>query len=169
MNRTGGAGFKLVVVLGDAPRSPGKVRVCVWSANQACWSNPQAVNPDGLKPICYADLSSRHRKVVDDAMKDIRQHQGVVRYGRGVFQVGDPWCADRRIKPKTVEGITKLAPATAHVEIAEISGTVKGTIVEGRMVSGEVSMSAASKEQLQKLNATLSDWMFGGGSRKAKR
>lgn len=163
MNRNDGRGkgFKLVVVLGDAPRSPGKVRVCVWSANSASWSNPQTVSPHGLGAIYYSGLSSRHRAVVDKAMQHIRQRQNTVLYGRGAYQVGDPWCADRRVKPKTVEGITKLAPAVAHVEVAEISGTIKGTVVQGRMVAGEISMSAASKEQLQKLNAALSDVFLG--------
>ncbi len=148
MNRAANSGFKLVVVLGDSPRVAYRVRVCVWSANQGRWSQPQAVSPDTLTPIAYNALSSRHRKVVDDAMKHIRQRQGVVSWGRGVFEVGDPWCADRRIKSKTAEGVTKLAPISVRVE--------------GEVKDGKVTYSAASKKQLQDLNKTLSGWMFEG-------
>lgn len=162
MNRTGGSGFKLVVVLGDAPRSPGRVRICVWSANQDRWSQPQTVSPDTLTAITYAELSSRHRKVVDDAMKHIRAKQGVVSWGKGVHHVGDPWCADRAVKARAPKGVTKLAPVTARLEITEISGKVTGAIVDGRMVIGEMSVSAADKKQVQQLNSLLFNALVGG-------
>jgi hypothetical protein len=142
MKREQSAGFKLVCVLGDAPRSPGRVRICVWSANQNQWSNPQTVDPDTLVPIYYAGLRATHRRVVDKAMQHIRQRQNTIKYTSGAFVVGDPWCADRNIKPKPTAGVTKLAPVTANTD--------------------RLSISPEGREKLQQLNKVLGDWAFGG-------
>ena len=89
IERRPGATFKLAVILCVSDRAPGKVRVCVWSANSNCWSNPQTCAADRLVVLNSADFAGRRGSVVRGALANLNQHKRVS-YPRGAWPFAKP-------------------------------------------------------------------------------
>lgn len=146
MRKLDASAFRIVVVLGVA-KTGDKLRVCVWSDNSRRWSNPQTRRVDQLDTIVLAKLTPGQRRACQHAAEHIEKAGNCVRhYRRGIAEtsinqpytvVGKPWITKAAPKPPAA-GVTKLAPST-------FTATKDG------------------RSKLQKLNNTLSDWMFGGG------
>lgn len=67
VRREGATTFKLALVLGYT--RTGKVRIRVWSANSARFSNPQSVHSWQVQTFQVPELSSAHLRVLRDAAR----------------------------------------------------------------------------------------------------
>lgn len=154
MQRLRTSGFKIVVVLG-ASRAQFKVRICVWSAVKKRWSLPQLSRAEDLQPVPQENLTARQKRVIADAISHIDEHHGSVVWARkgtlkgsGAERVGKAWTfRGGKPRPPAPAGVTKLPSVIA------VAGTAN---------AAPLVITPESKSKLQKLNQSLSNFMFGG-------